>query len=328
MKISIIVAAFNAENYIADTVQSILIQSYNNFELIIVNDGSTDKTLEIIESIDDKRIVIISQINKGQDAAFNVGYKYSSGSFIKFMDADDLINIDMLEIQIAALKNENNKIAYGEWYRFFGNIPVASDITKPLSYWKNMQPIAFLLSDDDGPMLQCAIMLIPKSIIEKAGLWDERLILYNDTEFFSRIILASEEILFTKDAKLFYRSGLGSSLTAQSSIKFFESTFLASTLIEKNLLRFEESSRVNQFLSNLYFRRRYEMYPNYKQLAILYEAKIKQYGSPTLKILSGKVHNFLYNILGWKFVKRLHNFRSFLNHFEINNSNPLSKKSP
>ncbi|QYS89019.1 glycosyltransferase family 2 protein [Flavobacterium davisii] len=87
---SVIIPLYNKENYIYNTLTSVIDQSYSNFEIIIVNDGSTDKSLEIIQNINDSRIRIFNQQNKGVSSARNLGIKNAKGTLIAFLDADDL----------------------------------------------------------------------------------------------------------------------------------------------------------------------------------------------------------------------------------------------
>jgi glycosyltransferase involved in cell wall biosynthesis len=306
--VSIIMPCYNSGLFIGDAIRSVLNQTYSNFELIIINDGSTDNSQEIIDSINDSRVKSFYQSNRGQDAALNVGYKFSSGEFIKFLDSDDIINPKMIEIQVRALADNPECVAYGEWFRFFGKDPVEGDITPPLNYWKNYEPLDFLLADDDGPMLQCGIMLLPRKLIELSGPWDERLILYNDTEFFYRLILKSKGIVFTHGAVLFYRSGNGYSLSNQLSRKYFESTYLASNLVAKGLLEKENSERTRRCISNIFFRRLFDLYPSFPDLAKKHKEQIKLYGSPDLRIKGGRLFNFCYNVLGWKAAKQFQRF--------------------
>ena len=86
--VSVIIPAYNAEDYIIQCLESILKQTYTNLEIIVVNDGSTDATLEILKTIQDSRIVLISQENRGCSSAKNSGLKHASGSFIQYLDAD------------------------------------------------------------------------------------------------------------------------------------------------------------------------------------------------------------------------------------------------
>lgn len=105
--ISIIIPMHNAEKYIYKNIVSILNQSYSNFELIIVNDGSTDKSLDIVNSFKDDRITIYTTINQGVSAARNYGIHVSNGDYLFFADADDYVEPNILEkfIDIVNLYN-------------------------------------------------------------------------------------------------------------------------------------------------------------------------------------------------------------------------------
>ena len=303
-KVSIIIAAHNAEKWIADTLESVLKQTWENIEVIVVNDGSTDTTLLILENYIKRGVIIISQENKGQDAALNNGYRKSTGDYIKFMDADDLINPEMIELQINSLNGSNEFIAYSEWGRFYNENPHSADFST-LEYWKDMLPVDFLTARPAGIMLQCGTMLIPKILIERAGLWDERLIIFNDTEFFTRIILASKGIKFSSDAKLYYRSGQPMSITSQRSRKSFESSYLAFTLIGEKMIAFENSERVRNLIANLFEYRHHEMYPDFPDLGIKYEQMVNFYGGATSKPTSGWFYNLSSSLIGWKKTKYL-----------------------
>ncbi|MBZ8182199.1 glycosyltransferase [Oscillatoria salina] len=102
--ISVIVPAFNAEKTIQETINSVINQTFSNFELIIINDGSQDSTLEILESIKDPRIKIFSYPNAGAAVSRNRGFAKAVGEYIAFLDADDLWTPDKLEAQLSALQ--------------------------------------------------------------------------------------------------------------------------------------------------------------------------------------------------------------------------------
>ena len=105
--ISIIIPLYNAENYIYKNINSILNQTYTNFELIIVNDSSTDKSLNIVKSFDDERIKIFTKINEGTSKARNYGIKFATGDYILFIDADDYIECNALEKYIEVINKYN-----------------------------------------------------------------------------------------------------------------------------------------------------------------------------------------------------------------------------
>jgi glycosyltransferase involved in cell wall biosynthesis len=299
--VSVIISAYNAEKYLSQTLDSVLNQTYSNLEIIVVNDGSTDSTLSVLETYSDK-IKIITQVNKGQDAALNNGYKNCSGEFIKFMDSDDLINPEMIELQMKALEGSHNKIAYAEWGRFYHE-DIHSVKFELFPDRKVMSPVDFLTSTPIGPMLQCGIMLVPRNLIEKSGLWDERLILFNDTEFYSRLLLNSEGVIFTSGAKLYYRSGLKSSISVQKSRKFFESTYLATNLVAENLLKFEDSKRTRNLIANIYFNQYFEMYPFFNDLQSMHIKKIKLNGGASIKPNGGLFFKIFSFVFGWRISK-------------------------
>lgn len=111
--ISVIIPAYNSEKTIGETIQSVLNQTFSDFELIVINDGSTDKTLEITSHIQDSRIKVFSYPNAGGAISRNRGFSHSSGEFIAFLDADDLWTPDKLEAQLKALQsNPEAAVAY------------------------------------------------------------------------------------------------------------------------------------------------------------------------------------------------------------------------
>lgn len=104
-KVSVIIPVYAAEKYIAATVQSVLEQTYDNFELLIVDDGSPDKSIEICQQFIDPRIRIIRQVNRGVAAARNNGIRHAQGEYIAFLDADDLWLSQKLEKHVHHLEN-------------------------------------------------------------------------------------------------------------------------------------------------------------------------------------------------------------------------------
>lgn len=111
--VSIIVPIYNVEQYLEKCVCSILNQDYNNLEVILVNDGSTDKSLEICKKLQkkDNRIKIINQKNLGVSSARNNGFYYSKGDYICFIDSDDIIEIDMVSTLVKLLQENECEVA-------------------------------------------------------------------------------------------------------------------------------------------------------------------------------------------------------------------------
>ena len=99
VKISVVIPVYNVEKYLEQCLDSVIAQSFEDIEVICVNDGSTDSSLEILKRYadNDSRIKIISQKNKGAGAARNVGIENAAGEYVYFMDSDDYLNSDAFE---------------------------------------------------------------------------------------------------------------------------------------------------------------------------------------------------------------------------------------
>ena len=107
-KVSIIMPVFNVENTIMTAIQSVLMQTYQNWELIIVDDGSNDKTSSILSSIKDERVKVITQSNHGRGYARNVALQQCKGDYITFLDGDDFANEARIEKQVVFLEKNRD----------------------------------------------------------------------------------------------------------------------------------------------------------------------------------------------------------------------------
>lgn len=178
---SIIIPTFNRKNLLKIAVNSVLNQSFKDFELIIIDDGSTDKTKEMIKSIKDNRIKYFYQKNKGVSCARNKGIKKAAGKYIAFLDSDDRFTKYKLEIVYETIKKYPKfKIFHTNelWYRNGKILSQKKHHAKP-----------------DGDVFDKALKLccisistavIEKNIFEKAGLFDEKLPACEDYDFWLR----------------------------------------------------------------------------------------------------------------------------------------------
>lgn len=123
IKISVIVAAFNSEKTIRRCLKSICGQSYENLEIILVNDGSKDSTLEIMEAFKkkDARIKIVNQENKGAGLAKNAGLKQATGQYVSFVDSDDWIDLDTYKIVVNKINKVKPDVLVFDHNRVIGN---------------------------------------------------------------------------------------------------------------------------------------------------------------------------------------------------------------
>lgn len=181
--ISVIIPLFNKESVIKSSIESVIKQSYDDIEIIIVDDGSTDKSVFEAKTIADSRIVIISQINKGVSAARNTGIINATGKWILFLDADDILYPDALMI---LSKNiiDNETIIAGNFDISKANGVISSGICNDKScllsgksLYKNLVFGKFFM--------RAGSFIIP-STIAKTELYDESLSRYEDMEVFLR----------------------------------------------------------------------------------------------------------------------------------------------
>jgi len=125
--VSIITPAYNAEKYIAEAIESVLNQTFEAWELIVIDDGSTDNTAKIVSSFEDDRIIFIGQKNKGVSSARNRGLILARGKYITFLDADDVLPLNSVELRVNYLENyQEINMVHGEI------IIVREDINNPI----------------------------------------------------------------------------------------------------------------------------------------------------------------------------------------------------
>lgn len=198
--LSVVLSTYNEEKYIAKSIQSILDQTYPYFEFIIVNDGSTDSTLQIVKSFSDPRIVIIDKPNSGLPASLNRGIEAAKYDWIARMDGDDIATPDRFERQVSYIK-EGRAVIGGQFISIdeMGN-PISGKVSnKPITYTKCKSALLFGMSPLAHPTV-----LIKKELLIKYGGYDENFKAAQDLELWSRLV-PFVEIINIPDQVLFYR---------------------------------------------------------------------------------------------------------------------------
>lgn len=199
MQFSIVIPLYNKEHSIENTIQSILSQTYNNFELVIVNDGSTDDSLKIVQSIKDKRIRIIDKPNGGVSSARNKGINESRSEWICFLDADDFWHQDYLLEVHKAIKTfpECNIFAVCQKIIFENKAIIYENEFLPsknsCGYINYYQIISKY-----NPPIHSSNVTINKHILKKSGLFREGQRNYEDHDLWIRISLYSDIIYINK----------------------------------------------------------------------------------------------------------------------------------
>jgi len=264
--VSIIIPFFNSRDYLIDTVNSAIHQTWKNKEIILINDGSFDGSLEIARRFSSDNVKVLSQENSGASSARNAGISFSKGDFIQFLDADDILATSKIEEQLIQLFNEPaESIASGPFINFIDTIENSQPIKADNGYTSFDQPVDWLVLASSGKaMFPPLVWLTPRKLIEQSGPWNEMLSYNDDSEFFARILLKAKKIAYCEEALSYYRRGNPKSLGSQTNYKARKSEFDSLNLVTKHLLKFENSDRVRQACAFQYSKLYFSLYPEYK----------------------------------------------------------------
>lgn len=303
--ISIIVPVFNVERYLEATLISILEQSYKHLEVICVNDGSTDLSSQILENFK-SNLQIIHQKNKGAAASRNAGLAHARGDFIKFWDADDLMNKEYLEAQYLAIKDFPNHVASCKWGRFYNN-DLSTFKLNPESVWQDLSSLDWVTKalSQKNDMASSWLWLIPRSIMNKTGPWNEELSLNDDFEFSMRLLSRSKGVKFASNAIAYYRSGNSGSLASSTSYQRFKDALKSTDLGVTTILQMKNSEDIKILCANRYQEWVYRMYPYHKDLVKYAQQHITELGGSTKTMEGGAVFQILRKSVGWKIAKRI-----------------------
>lgn len=181
--VSIIMPAYNAQDYIKQSIQSVVKQTYNNWELLIINDGSTDNTVSIVESFKDTRIVLFSQENSGVSRARNYGISKAKGDYIAFLDSDDLWKNNKLNVQVSYMKKHPDIVLS---YTDYDSFKLQNEIIK------NKQLYPFQIENQHDRLLvfnyiATLTVMLKKEIFQKVDGFDISLFGPEDWDLWIRI---------------------------------------------------------------------------------------------------------------------------------------------
>jgi glycosyltransferase involved in cell wall biosynthesis len=304
-KVSILIPCYNAERSVGETLEAVFRQTWRNIEVIVVDDGSTDRSAAEIHRFARPNLKIFKQDNRGQTAALNTCLAHATGDFVQYLDADDLIDPPKIERQLVRLLDSPRCVASAEWGRFYVSPTEAR--FDPERVWCDLDPLDWLiLSRDEGlGMMLPALWLIPMKIVRASGPWAEELTLNNDAEYFTRVLLASERILFCPGARCRYRSGLPSSLSGRKSPQAWASQFRVIELCEAYVRAREDSERVRRGFALSWQHLAHAACPYHPALArralqracVLHPITIRPDGGPAFRIFS--------RLVGWRTARRL-----------------------
>lgn len=180
-RVSVVMSVYNEERYVAEAIDSILQQTFRDFEFVIIDDGSVDHTPMVLKNYHDPRLKVYHQTNQGQSSALNQGIRLASGSYIARMDADDISLPQRLEREVHFLDAHPKIGLVGTWCV---KVDARTGQQRLQSLPEEDAVIRKFLTVDN-PFIHSSVM-IRKSVLDMVGLYDERFI-WQDYELWVRI---------------------------------------------------------------------------------------------------------------------------------------------
>jgi len=202
--VSVLIPCFNAERWLREAIDSCLQQTYPEIEIVVVDDGSTDNSLEIIKSYGDQ-IIWESGANRGGNYARNRGFALSSGEYIQYLDSDDYLLPEKIERQVRFIEETKADVVYGDFKfqrhlsdrdiviepgNFFGISGPQEDILESLLAYGCLPPLAYLFR---------------RSAVVRSGGWDESLKAGQDRDFLISVLLKGAKVVYQPGCYSVYR---------------------------------------------------------------------------------------------------------------------------
>ena len=246
--VSILIPAYNAEKWIGSTIRSAMAQTWKSKEIIVVDDGSRDHTLDVARQYESESVRVVASKNQGAAATRNLALEHSRGDYIQYLDADDLLMPDKIERQLATLRGTDSRriLVSSPWAHFYYRTNEARFVNNALC--SDLAPVEWLVRKMGGNLhMQTGTWLTSRELIQAAGPWNTTMISDDDGEYFCRVLLASKGTRFVEGTGVLYR------ITGSSRVSFIgasnqkKDAMLGSMKLHVQYLRsLEESDRVRR----------------------------------------------------------------------------------
>ena len=248
--VSVIIPNFNYSNYLGQTIESVLAQTYDNIEILVVDDGSTDNSVEVAKQYSNK-IRLICQSNGGVSSARNEGIRNSRGSFVCFLDADDFWERNKLELQMNRALETNSGLIYSGYLECDANLSVIREILPVFQgycegFYRRRPGSAIAL-------LGTSTALIRRDVIDLVGTFDTTLNTSADWDYLRRVSKFTD-FAFVPSPLVRYRRH-GSNMSSGSLVKYYQDNEKAVTKMVSEYSNF----RLDNFIMNRYSRFRFHL---------------------------------------------------------------------
>jgi len=305
--VSVIIPAHNAAETIECCLTSVLSQTYDSLQVIVIDDASSDRTSEIVSGYDDQRITLVQVTYRSAAAARNRGLDFAKGDLIQFLDADDALSPTKIENQVRDLQSGDSiAIANCSWGHF-DTIPSQARMQHQ-KINRSMSPHDWLIESwSGGGMAQTACWLAPRLAIEKAGRWDDSLKgnPNDDGEFFCRVLLAVDKIIFTSDSYVYYRSTRVGCVSQVVNSNQAKALLEGLTKCEGHLRAAEDTKRTRTAAAQNYYRYIYQFQDRFPLLASAALEELARLDMPTCAPLGPSSFRTLVKLFGFKYAMKL-----------------------
>jgi len=208
VRISVVTPCYSAERFVGQAIQSVLDQTYQDFEIIVVDDGSTDRGPQVVQRFQDPRIRLLSQTNAGPARARNTGVRAAAGEFLAFLDADDLALPHRFASQLAILEADPQVSVVGSGYVWIDEDGV--QLRWPYHSWQHAPDLNDLASWlVDCPFVPSATMLRRQAWVDVGG-FDEDLVGPEDWNFWMRLVVTGHRMIWQQEVVCLYRRSANS----------------------------------------------------------------------------------------------------------------------
>ncbi len=306
--VSILIPAYNCEDWIGDTLRSATAQTWAPKEIIVVDDGSQDRTLEIAQQFAADGVRVATQRRQGAAAARNAAFSLSRGDYIQWLDADDVLAPDKIARQLAALRASDSRriLLSSAWAYFYHRTRRARFVPHPL--WQDLSPVEWLLKKmRENLYMQTATWLTSRELAEEAGPWDTRLLSDDDVEYFCRVLLASNGTRFVPEARVFYRVTPSSRLSHIGASNRKKDAMMISIQLHVAYLRSLEASERVRTACLAYLQNWYPVfYPERPDLVAELQALAQQLQGHLEEPRLLRTYAWIKPLFGWKAAKSVH----------------------
>ena len=317
--ISVIVPVYNVENYLSCCINSLLMQSHENIEIICVNDGSTDSSLELLNEFQkkDERIIIISKENAGYGDTINCGLRQARGTYVGIVESDDFAELDMYDKLYQCAEQYQSDVVKANFNDYFTD----SDEKRFHEYLVGQQYNTLIERDKSlillGPVIWAGLYRRDFLVDNDIWLLDTAGASYQDTSFSFKVFLCAQRVVFLKDAVINYRND-----REDSSVNSNEKIFCICNEIEeckRFMIQKQDLSMMPLFVRNKFYRYKW----NLDRLHGVNKIKFFEYMHHDF--LKDEMHGYFqqkyWNMEDWVFVHRLiFDFQNLYDDLKKNNT--------